>query len=300
MKILYLTNLDWEFDPEGTLPIGATCDIKKVDKIPYSLLSNGYLFKTYLSLKGLDLDYDVIHYITERLNFQKATDSDLRGRHNRIGGKSYCRSFIRENYEIKFIEGKDTAVDRRRGGDMKQRIYTPLHENLHAKSDIVGKKDVLHEWVALGKFNEYDKEYLEEKVKPQTVPEVDNLLPLVERKWKAFEAIMQQLNDPIVLVEGYRSPEKQQMYYEQGGITNAQAWESMHQYRIALDYRFKNAPIYPPSQHNRWKIANQVATFLGFYSYGKELGWDDGHIQVLLDYKERDFRDGKVDYGKYN
>lgn len=302
MKILYLTHLDYEFKPEGTLPIGATCDVRKIDKIPYSLLFNGYLFKTYISLKGLDLDYDVIHYVTDRYNFQKATDSDLRGRHNRILGKSYCRSLIDEGKYVVFKEGVDHALDRRRG-DMLQSIYTPLHENLHAKSNIVGKNDVLHEWIALGKFNEYDSVYLKKIIE---VP--NGLLPKIQRDADRFVELANKAGFSLRITSGFRSIEEQDELYAQGRtkpgniVTNARGGYSTHNYGVAFDIvdRLKG---YNLTQKD-WALLAILWHIIG----GRHTSWgglwtsfvDKPHFENLMGYTLEDFRNGTVDYSKFD
>lgn len=132
------------------------------------------------------------------------------------------------------------------------------------------------------------------------------LLPLVERKWRVLRIISIILKDSIFMVEGYRSPERQDELYAKGRttpgkiVTYAKAGESMHQYGICVDYAFTKKPNWPSSGTRRWKLINLFAKILGFYSYGLSEGWDDGHIEVLLDYSEKDFPNEKVDYERYN
>lgn len=300
MKILYLTHLDWDWNPEETLPKGFTYDLKKIDKIPYNLLFNGLLFKTYLKIKGLDLDYDIIHYVTDRGNFMRATDSNLRGRHSRILGKSYCRSFIREGYDVSFKLGVDYALDRRRG-DMSQEIYTPLHENLHAKSDILGKEDKLHEWIALGKFNDYDSEYLVQK-RPR------GLLPKIQRDSERFIKEAKRILDlDLRITSGYRSIKEQDELYAQGRtkagqiVTNAKGGESQHNFGIAFDVvdRYRGYDL-----GKDWYLLALLWHRIG----GKDTGWgglwksfiDKPHFYNDMGYSLKDFQDNKVDYGQFN
>lgn len=111
---------------------------------------------------------------------------------------------------------------------------------------------------------------------------------------------------PIRVTSGFRSIEEQNKLYAQGRttkgkiVTNAKGGESMHQYGIAFDYCFVGETPYPPTTDKKWKLVNDIAEQLGFYSYGNSLGWDFGHLQLMKGYSEDDFRKGKVNYSLYN
>jgi peptidoglycan LD-endopeptidase CwlK len=110
---------------------------------------------------------------------------------------------------------------------------------------------------------------------------------------------------PIRVTSGFRSFEEQDRLYAQGRttagqiVTNARGGESMHNFGVAFDYCFKGTEPYPPTTNKKWKTVNDIAEVLGFYSYGNSLKWDYGHLQLMFDYSEKDFREGKVDYSRY-
>ncbi len=175
--------------------------------------------------------------------------------------------------------------------------YTFNHELCHAHSWLENQKDLLHLFVKTKQYNYYIKNYIAFKKKEQ-----NDLLPLVKRKWKALQFIM-SFQDPIVLVEGYRGCELQEKYFAEGK-SNAKCGESMHQYGVAIDFKFKKEPYWPNEKTTeglkRWGRVLKVAEWLGFESYGLKYNWDYGHIQLLLDYNEKDFVNKKVPFNRYD
>lgn len=134
----------------------------------------------------------------------------------------------------------------------------------------------------------------------------NSLLPLLECKFEALKTISNLIYGyEIRMVSGFRSFDEQNALYEKGRtkigniVTNAKGGQSMHNYGVAIDYCFVGDEPYPPENSIKWKQVNHLAELLGFYSYGNELNWDYGHIQFMLDYTEKDFMNGKVDYKRY-
>ena len=182
-------------------------------------------------------------------------------------------------------------------GEYRQLEYTFEHEVGHSLTFLHKILDTLHLFIKAKLYEKWwdTQKFPELFLKSGTF--VDKLYPLVERKWKALEAIMEELGDPIKMICSVRSCEDQNKEYEKG-TSKAKCGESMHQYGIAIDYCFKNGVAFPPSQDKRWLTVNKLAQTIGFYSYGISEGWDDGHIEVILNYSEKDFVNGKVDYSK--
>jgi len=98
-------------------------------------------------------------------------------------------------------------------------------------------------------------------------------------------AKMTQRGYPIALLEGYRSPERQDMLADKGtSVTNARANQSKHQFRVAVDL----APIKDGqlliSERNPWaaaayKVLGEESQALGLIWGG---GWamrDLGHVE---------------------
>lgn len=135
---------------------------------------------------------------------------------------------------------------------------------------------------------------------------VNDLLPEVKEKMERLIKICELMDMPIRVTSGFRSVEEQNKLYAQGRttsgkiVTNAKGGQSMHNYGIAFDYCFNTGVAFPPSQSERWNKVNRIAQLLGFYSYGLSEKWDDGHLQLMLGYSEKDFRENKVDYSKFS
>lgn len=144
-----------------------------------------------------------------------------------------------------------------------------------------------------------------EKLTPKKVP--DSILPLTYRKWSQLVNLSSQrgINIKIPKDGGFRTVERQNEIWNQGRttpgniVTNAKGGESTHNFGIAIDYCFDGPVPFPSPEDPRWKIVNDMAEELGFFSYGNTFKWDYGHIQLMLDYSESDFRNGKADYSRY-
>lgn len=169
-----------------------------------------------------------------------------------------------------------------------------IHEIFHALADHYRVSDTIHDHLNAKKSLE---EYRSIFIKRITY---NDLLPQASSRLDALVEAMKGI-DPIGFSKTYRSPEEQDIEYKKKPkVTNAKAWESMHQYRIAADLFFKTGEAFPHAGHERWKRLMRKAKELGFYSYGLEDNFDWPHIQLMFDYSERQIRENKaVDWNRY-
>jgi len=93
------------------------------------------------------------------------------------------------------------------------------------------------------------------------------LLPQVRELWFLLQAAMDSAGHRIRMVEGYRSPVRQEWLYAQGRtrpgdiVTRARAWQSWHQTRRAFDVCFI-APE-PFGESNPWPLLGQTGEHFG-------------------------------------
>jgi len=129
-----------------------------------------------------------------------------------------------------------------------------------------------------------------------TTEEVKRLKPEIvtaDRKWARvdpdlqqrvlaiYQVMREQHGIEMVLIEGYRSPERQAKLRSGGRATNAGAWSSCHQYGLALD----SAPLRDGKL--QWNMSDP-ATRDAYFLYGKlaqqaGLEWG-GNWRSLKDY----------------
>lgn len=118
--------------------------------------------------------------------------------------------------------------------------------------------------------------------------ELSHLHPVVRKGVKAIQKKLDDENIPMRVFEALRSPQRQQSLYNQGRttpgdrVTNAEAWESYHQYGMAADFvRFEN---------NKWnwndKTSQQRADWARFHEIAREnglepLSWEMPHVQIM-------------------
>lgn len=131
------------------------------------------------------------------------------------------------------------------------------------------------------------------------------LTPLVQRKADAIVAEMQRLGHPVRIVEGFRTFERQDKLYAQGRttegaiVTHARAGESYHNYGVAVDFVFRREGYNASS--TLWQLLGAVGKRQGFEWGGDWQGFvDRPHFQLRLGYTLQDFKQGKVDYTKFN
>lgn len=90
----------------------------------------------------------------------------------------------------------------------------------------------------------------------------------------------------MVLLEGYRSPERQNMLAKMGGhVTNAGAFQSYHQYGLAADCAFMRDGKVVISEKDPWamrayQVYGQVAESLGLVWGGRWKMMDFGHVEL--------------------
>lgn len=214
-------------------------------------------------------------------------------------------------------------------GKFNQFIETGLHELSHMIARGCGVNDNTHGWHMRNKtikdiFKTYDmsKFQLKEKLLKEKISFLtklrDSLLekfrgdpkeltPLVKRLADGVVAEMVALGFPVKVFQGYRSPIEQDRLYAQGRtthgtiITNAKGGESFHNYGVAVDIVFLKGTT--PSWDNKhdWNLLGKIGKKYGFEWGGdwKEFV-DRPHFELKLGYTLEDFKNGKVDYRKYD
>ncbi|MEN1924826.1 M15 family metallopeptidase [Luteimonas sp. MJ293] len=108
---------------------------------------------------------------------------------------------------------------------------------------------------------------------------------LQQRVLAIYRVLAQEHGIRMVLVQGYRSPEQQEELYRQGRVTRAAAWQSCHQYGLALD----SAPMRDgklqwdmedPWTRRAYFLYGELAQEAGLV-WGGSWSWGDfGHVEV--------------------
>lgn len=132
------------------------------------------------------------------------------------------------------------------------------------------------------------------------------LLPVVQRKADLVLYDMEMLGHPMRITEGYRSIERQNELYAQGRngdtrpkITNAKGGDSLHQYGVAADFVFRREGY--NASPALWETFGSIAEKHGFEWGGRWTSFPDRpHLEMKLGYTLADFKNGKVDYIKFN
>ena len=109
-----------------------------------------------------------------------------------------------------------------------------------------------------------------------------SLLPEVAEAAKKALANCEKAGFKVLVTQTYRSPKEQEVLYLKGRqgklgekiVTNARAWQSYHQFRLAIDIvpMLRGKPVWNPRTNEEWAIWNGVAAFFkneGF-SWSKE------------------------------
>lgn len=89
---------------------------------------------------------------------------------------------------------------------------------------------------------------------------------------------------PILVTEAYRGPARQNYLFEQGRtregkrVTDAKAWESFHQYGLAVDLAFLNGrkPYWPDPKDSLWERVHQIFERFSFEDISRERA----HVQI--------------------
>jgi peptidoglycan LD-endopeptidase CwlK len=136
-----------------------------------------------------------------------------------------------------------------------------------------------------------------------STPEVQLLRPMLadaSRNWGmlhpefsqrlllAFKIMRDKYGYDMALLEGYRSPARQDMLARMGSqVTNAGAWQSWHQYGLAADCAFWRDGKIVISEKDPWamrgyQLYGQVAESLGLTWGGRWTMMDLGHSELRL------------------
>lgn len=107
----------------------------------------------------------------------------------------------------------------------------------------------------------------------------------VQRVLMVFKVMKERHGYDMALLEGYRSPERQNLLAAQGAhVTNAGAWQSYHQHGLAADCAFLRDGKLVISEKDPWamrgyQLYGQVAEELGLTWGGRWRLMDFGHVE---------------------
>jgi peptidoglycan L-alanyl-D-glutamate endopeptidase CwlK len=107
-----------------------------------------------------------------------------------------------------------------------------------------------------------------------------------QRLLKAFRIMKEKYGYDMALLEGYRSPERQDTLAAMGsGVTNAAAFQSWHQYGLAADCAFLRDGKLVISERDPWamrgyQLYGEVAESLGLTWGGRWKMMDFGHTEL--------------------
>lgn len=108
----------------------------------------------------------------------------------------------------------------------------------------------------------------------------------VQRLLVVFKLMREQYGYEMALLEGYRSPERQNLLAGMGGsVTNARAFQSWHQYGLAADAAFYRNGKLVISEKDPWamrgyQLFGQTAQSLGLVWGGNWKLMDLGHVEL--------------------
>lgn len=99
-----------------------------------------------------------------------------------------------------------------------------------------------------------------------------------------YKIMHEQYGYDLVLLEGYRSPERQNRLAQLGGVTNAAAYQSYHQYGLAADNAFLRDGKVVISEKDPWamrgyQLYGQTAEQVGLVWGGRWKLMDFGHVE---------------------
>jgi peptidoglycan L-alanyl-D-glutamate endopeptidase CwlK len=121
-------------------------------------------------------------------------------------------------------------------------------------------------------------------------------LPFAQKIPYLQEAFRQETGKELVVIESYRSYKRQQRLYDQGRsmpgevVTNAQAWQSYHQYGLAVDFAVDMDPYQkgiqdPFSDKIDWEV---MAELCRRFDLRSGAAWKDyGHVEVKTNLKHQ-------------
>ena len=105
---------------------------------------------------------------------------------------------------------------------------------------------------------------------------------------KVFKIMKEQHGYDMAILEGYRSPERQDKLAGMGSsVTNAAAWQSWHQYGLAADCAFLRNGKIVISERDPWamrgyQLYGEVAESVGLTWGGRWKMMDFGHTELRL------------------
>lgn len=109
-----------------------------------------------------------------------------------------------------------------------------------------------------------------------------------QRLLLVFRIMKEQHGYDMAILEGYRSPERQNLLAASGsGVTNARAFQSYHQYGLAADCAFVRDGRLLISEKDAWamrgyRLYGEVAESLGLRWGGRWTLMDFGHTELRL------------------
>ncbi|GAB3465735.1 M15 family metallopeptidase [Massilia terrae] len=107
-----------------------------------------------------------------------------------------------------------------------------------------------------------------------------------QRLLLAFKIMKEKYGYEMTLLEGYRSPARQDMLARAGNqVTNARAWQSWHQYGLAADCAFWRDGKIVISEKDPWamrgyQLYGELAESLGLTWGGRWTMMDFGHTEL--------------------
>jgi peptidoglycan L-alanyl-D-glutamate endopeptidase CwlK len=107
----------------------------------------------------------------------------------------------------------------------------------------------------------------------------------IQKLLQVYRSMKDQYGYDMVLLEGYRSPERQNELAAAGShVTNAAAWQSYHQYGLAADSAFLKDGRVVISERDPWamrgyQLFGEVAAAAGLTWGGKWKMADLGHVE---------------------
>lgn len=131
----------------------------------------------------------------------------------------------------------------------------------------------------------------------QEVALVRPMLDTASRNWQqldadftqrlllTFKIMKEQHGYDMVIIEGYRSPERQNALAQMGGsVTNAKAFQSYHQYGLAADSAFMRNGKLVITEKDPWamrgyQLYGEVAESVGLTWGGRWKMMDLGHVE---------------------
>lgn len=109
-----------------------------------------------------------------------------------------------------------------------------------------------------------------------------------QRLLRAFKIMREQYGYEMALLEGYRSPARQDLLASMGSqVSNARAFQSYHQYGLAADCAFWREGKLVISEKDPWamrgyRLYGEVAESLGLTWGGRWTMMDFGHTELRL------------------